>query len=227
MRALALSMITAPLFLVASAIVSPELTSDEGAQLAVIAAHPDRWYWFTLLLLIGSVLLIPALAGIATLIFERSPRLATIAGSLAILGSLIAIGDVMSQFVTWQMVGDGADRTQMAALLQRYENAAGTGVVFGVGGLSVLAGVLLLTFGLIRTRVAPTWAAVGLSVATLLNIVTFSSASAVGVTASWVVLLAAMGYIGRCALAGGARSRIAVDPGRALAVQGSYGRRPS
>src|SRR6185369_4411896 len=108
-----------------------------------------------LLLLIGSILLVPALLGIAVLVHERSPRLATIGGTLAILGSLIAIGDVMSQFVSWQMVAHGADRSQMAALLHRFDNAAGVGVVFSVGGLAILIGVVLLTVGLIRTHAAP------------------------------------------------------------------------
>lgn len=201
MTAAAISMIAAPAILVASALVSPELKSDEGSQLDVIAAHPTRWYWFTLLLLIGSMLLVPALLGIAALIHERSPRLANVGGGLAVIGSLIAIGDVMSQFVSWQMVADGANHDQMAALLHRFDNAAGTGVVFSVGGLSILIGVILLTVGLIRSRLTPAWSAIGLSLATLLNIVAFSSASAAGVAASWAVLLVAMGYIGRSILA--------------------------
>jgi hypothetical protein len=200
MKRLAVSMVAAPVFLVASALVSPQLKSDEGAQLRIIAAHPTRWYWFTLLLLIGSILLVPALLGIAALVHERSPRLAEIGGSLAVLGSLIAIGDVMSQFVSWQMVAKGADHDQMAALLHRFDNAAGVSVLFSVGGLMVLFGAVLLTIVLIRTSAAPAWAAVGLSLATLLNIVAFSSASAAGVAVSWVVLLAAMGYIGLKAL---------------------------
>ena len=217
MKGLAMTMIAAPLFLVASALVSPQLKSDEAAQLNVIAADPTRWYWFTLLLLIGSILLVPALFGIAALVHERSPRLATIGGSLAILGSLIAIGDVMSQFVSWQMVADGANRAQMAALLHRFDNAGGVGIVFNVGGLSVLIGVVMLTVALIRTRVAPAWAAVGLSAATLLNVVAFSSASAAGVAASWVILLVAMGWIGGRALVAARAPRIAADPARGLA----------
>jgi hypothetical protein len=212
-----MSMIAAPLFLVASALVSPQLKSDEGAQLAVIAAHPTRWYWFTVLLLIGSILLVPALVGIAALVHPRSPRLAIVGGSLAVLGSLIAIGDVMSQFVSWQMVADGADRAEMAALLHRFDNAAGVGAVFNVGGLSILVGVVLLTIGMMRAQVAPAWAAIGLSVATILNIVTFSSASAAGVAVSWIVLLVSLGYIGRCVLVGKARSGL-VDPARAQAA---------
>jgi hypothetical protein len=158
---------------------------------------------------------VPALVGIAALVHPRSPRLAIVGGSLAVLGSLIAIGDVMSQFVSWQMIAHGADRAQMAALLHRFDNSAGVGVVFNVGGLSVLVGVVMLTVGLIRARAAPVWAAIGLSVATVLNIVTFSSASAAGVAASWIVLLAAMGYIGHRALVGKIGPRVPVDDSRA------------
>src|SRR3954469_14053940 len=215
MTAAAISMIAAPVFLVASALVSPVLKSDESSQLDVIAANPTRWYWFTLLLLIGSMLLIPALLGIAALVHRRSPRLANVGGALAVLGSFISIGDVMSQFVSWQMVASGADRDQMAALLHRFDNAAGVGVVFSVGGLAVLIGVILLTVGLIRTRVAPAWAAIGLSLGTLLNVVTFSSASAAGVAGSWVVPLVAMGYVGRSALARGTMRGVAAQAARA------------
>jgi hypothetical protein len=137
-----------------------------------------------------------------------------VGGGLAVLGSLIAIGDVMSQFVSWQMVAGSANHDQMASLLHRFDNAAGVGVVFSVGGLSVLIGVVILTVGLIRTRVAPAWAAIGLSLATLLNIVAFGSASAVGVAASWVVLLVAMGYIGRSTFARGTMRAVAANAAR-------------
>jgi hypothetical protein len=218
--AAAISMIAAPLFLVASALVSPALKSDEGSQLDVIAGHSTRWYWFTLLLLIGSMLLVPALLGLAALVHKRAPRLAAVGGGLAVLGGMIAIGDVMTQFVSWQMVAKGADHDQMAALLHRFDNAPGVGVVFSVGGLAVLIGVVLLTIGLLRTRVAPTWAALGLSVATLLNIVAFSSASAAGVAVSWAVLLVAMGYIGWTALANEARpdALLSAPPARELGL---------
>ena len=216
-----LSLILAPLFLIASALVCPGLESDEGAQLDVIAQHPSRWYWFTLLLLLGSMLLIPALLGIAALVRERAPRLGNLGGGLAVLGSLVAIGDVMSQFVSWQMVGNGADHAQMAALLKRFDEAAGIGAVFSVGGLAVLIGVVLLTVGLIRAHAAPAWAAIGLTVGTLLNIATFSSASNGGVAASWVVLLVAMGWIGKTVLAASAESRSSLQSARVQAAPGS------
>jgi hypothetical protein len=191
------TLVLAPLFAIASSVVAPAFKSDTREQIATIAAQPERWYWFTLLLLIGSILLVPALLWIAGLVRPRAPRLAGAGGKLAVLGAVIAVGDVMTQFVTWQMVKGGADPAQMAALLDRYQNAGGASIVFTVGGLAILVGCVLLTVGLIRHRLAPSWAAVGLSLAVVANIVAFSAASNTGVLASWVLLLVAMVGIAR------------------------------
>jgi len=204
--AVGLSLVFAPLFALASSLIAPALKNDQGAQLDVIAQHPNRWYWFTLLLLIGSILLVPALLGIAALVRERAPRLGNLGGGLAVLGFVIAIGDVITLLVSWQMVAEGADRAQMAALLERFDEAAGANIVFGVGGLAALTGTVLLSVGLIREHVAPAWAAIGLSVAVIANIAGFSASSNAAVAVSWAVLLVAMGEIGRIMLAGGKRS---------------------
>lgn len=205
-----LSLVLAPLFGLASSLVAPALRNDDArAQLDVISQHPNRWYWFTLLLLVGSILLVPALLGIAALVRERAPRLGNLGGGLAVLGFLIAIGDVMTLLLEWQMAAEGANRREMVALLERFDEATGAGIVFGVGGLTALIGTVLLSVGLIRGRVAPTWAAIGLSVAIVLNIGGFTASSNVVVTISWAALLVAMGCIGRIVLAGGRRARIA------------------
>jgi hypothetical protein len=189
------TLVLAPLLALASSVVAPAFKSDEREQLAVVAAHPNQWYWFTLLLLAGSILFVPALLWIADLVRSRAPRLGEIGGALAVLGAIIAVGDVMTQFVSWQMVKGGADLTQMAAALDRFANAGGSSIVFTVGGLSILIGCVLLTVGLIRHHLAPAWAAVGLSAAVLVNIVGFSAASNAVVAASWVLLLVSMGAL--------------------------------
>jgi hypothetical protein len=209
--AVAMSLVLAPLFSVASALVSPALKSDEGLQLDVIARHPDRWYWFTVLLLIGSILLLPALLGIAALVARRAPRLGYMGGGLAALGALIAIGDVMSQLMSWQMVAKGADHAQMAALLERFDNASGVATVFSVGGLAILIGTVLLTVGLIRGRAAPAWSAIGLSLAVVINIAGFAAASNPVVALSWAVLLVAMGSMRRIVLTGKAQPSTAAS----------------
>jgi hypothetical protein len=188
-RTTGLAMILAPIAWLAAAIVAPQLQSDEGAQLAVIAQHPDRWYWFALLTLVGAMLLVPALMGVIGLLRERAPLAGYVGGSLAVLGMLVAIGDSLEQLVIWQMGATGADHAQMTALLTRLDDAAGLVSIFTFGALALIAGTVILAIGLIRARVVPAWAAVCLPIAMLVNVVGFAAASRSIVAASCVILL--------------------------------------
>jgi disulfide bond formation protein DsbB len=211
-RATALAMVLTPLVWAVSALVAPPLANDDATQLAAVARYPDRWYWFALLTLVGSMLIVPAIAGLVTRARERSPRLAYAGGALAQLGALIAIGDSANQLVTWQMGAPGADRAQMAALLARVDHATGASVVFTVGGLAVMVGMVLL--GLALARSAPVWAAALLPVATVLNIVAFGAASRALLLVSYLLLLGALGRLATDGVAtpSGARGAATLAP---------------
>jgi hypothetical protein len=194
--AVGLCLIGAPLLTLVSALVSPQIKSDEAAQVAVIAAHSARYYEFALFTLLGAMLLVPALLGLMHLTRKRAPTLGNVGGSLALAGTLIAIGDATTQLLVWQMGAPGADPAQMAELLKRYDAAAGSSLPFTVGGLALIAGVLILSVGLYRARAVPAWAAVGFVVGIVLNIAGFTAASTGILIVSSVILLAALGVIG-------------------------------
>jgi len=201
------SMIGAAVLMLGAAIAAPAIKSDEAAQIAVIAQHPARYYLFTILILGSSMLFVPALIGLMRLGAGRSPRLAHIGGTLSLFGALVAVGDSMSQLVIWQMGADGANRAQMAALLHRFDNVAGASLVFALGGLAIVIGMVLLSIALYRSRTAPAWAAAALVAGMVLNIVGFSSASTGVLIFSGVVLLAGFGWIARTMLGRDARAR--------------------
>jgi hypothetical protein len=190
------SMIGSALLLLGASVASPAIKSDEAAQIAVIAQHPARYYLFTILILGSSMLLVPALIGLMRMTAERSPRLSNIGGALSVFGALVAVGDSTSQLVIWQMGARGADRAQMAALLHRFDNVAGSSLLFTIGGISVLVGVLLLSIALYRAQAAPAWAAAAVFAGALLNIVGFSASSVGVLIVSSLVLLAGLGWIG-------------------------------
>ena len=196
-----ISLIAAPLILVASALVSPAIKSSEAEQLAVVAQDPGRYYLFTVLIFLSTALWIPLLLGLMHMVRRRGAALGNVGGSLAIAGTLVGVGDAVSQLFIWQMVSPGADRAQMVALLARFDNTFGAAIFFRIGGPALVVGTILVCVALYRARAVPAWAAAGAAVGTLLNIAGFVAASTLIVLFSSVVLLVSFGWMGRLVLA--------------------------
>jgi hypothetical protein len=191
---LALALLATPLLWLVAELLSPELHADAGDQLAEIARHPDRWYAYTVLLSAGLGTCIAAALGLARLAGNRLGRV----GALVLSASLVvAIGDAMSQLVLWQMVDPAADRDQMAALVDRFEDAPGSAALFGAGGVAYLVGTILLTAALARSRAVPLWLALSIGGGLILNVIGFIAASVLVILASCVVLLVGMGLAAR------------------------------
>jgi hypothetical protein len=194
-------LIASPLILVASALVSPEIKSSEADQLAVVAQDPGRYYLLTVLIFVSTALWVPLVLGLMYMVRERAAVLGNVGGSLAILGTLVGVGDAVSQLFIWQMVSPGADRAQMVALLTRFDNASGAALFFRIGGPALVVGMVLLSIALYRARAVPAWTAAGAAVGTFLNIAGFAAGSTLVVLISSVVLLASLGWMGRLVLA--------------------------
>jgi hypothetical protein len=194
-------LVLAPLLLLASSAVSPAIKSDEGAQLAVIAQHPDRFYLFSLLGLVSAVLLVPALLGLMQMLRERAPGWGYVGVGLMMLGNLLSVGDWMGNFVQWQMAVPNADRAEMTALLTRLDETAGSALPLQISGFAFLVGTAAVAIGLHRARAVPAWSALGLVVGIVVNLAGFVVGSVPLLIVSSAVLLIAMGWIGRIVLA--------------------------
>lgn len=176
-RGFGLAVIATPLLWLAAEALSPALKSTSAGQLSAVAAHPDRWYWYTVLLIAGLITLVPAAIGIARLTAAGAPRLSAVGATLLGFSSIVAVGDAATQLVTWQMVQPGSDRAQMVALLDRYDNSTAASLLYLPGGLALLVGAALLSLALWRTRVAPRWAAVSFGLGLAVNLFGFMSSS--------------------------------------------------
>jgi hypothetical protein len=215
-------LIASPLILLASALVAPEIKSGEADQLAVIAQDPGRYYLFTVLIFVSTALWVPLVLGLMYMVREEAAALGNIGGSLALIATLVAVGDAVSQLFIWQMVSPGADRAQMVALLTRFDNAAGAAIFFRIGGPALVIGMVILSIALYRARAVPAWTAAGTAFGTLLNIAAFVASSNLLVIVSAVVLVVSLGWIGRLLLARDAqeweRAGVSQKPGSARAV---------
>ena len=94
--------------------------------------------------------------GLGHLLRERAPRLSLVGTCLASLGAFghAVFGGVA--LVTVSMAQETAERARMAALLQDVESSPA--MVFAATGLlGTVLGLVVLSVGLWRTRVAPRW----------------------------------------------------------------------
>jgi len=217
------SLVLAPVLLLASSAVSPALKSDEGAQLAVIARHPDRFYLFSMLGLVSAIVLVPALLGLMHMLRERAPGWGYIGGGLMMLGNLLSIGDWMGNFVQWQMAAPSADREQMTALLIRLDDTPGSALPLQLSGFAFLLGTTVLAIGLYRARTVPAWIAPALVIGIVANLAGFLASSVPLLIASSAVLLAALGWIGAIVLTeSGDRWEHTPELARARPAAGAY-----
>ena len=186
----AAALVLAPATGLVAAVAIPSLSSTTQRELEGIAAHPEQFHVYALGILISSYLLVPAFFGLMELVREVSPRWAYLAGGLAQIGMVVAVGDAAVESMYWKM-GSAADLGPMGALSDRYD--AGTGWIYAIGGLAVVIGTIALGVGLWRTRSTPRWVALGVAVSVVLNVAGFSAASRPVLVASYVVMLAALG----------------------------------
>jgi hypothetical protein len=208
----AVSLVVAPIAMLVSTLAAPPLEPDKAAQLAQMAAHPDGTYVFALLTVVSSMLFLPAVIGIVRLVAPSSPWFAYVGGGLMGVGVLVAVGDSFGLLWAWQMSATGGDRSQMAMLLQRADNAPGFEILFTIGGIAIVAGCVLLGAALWRSRAVPRFAAVALPVGTIANILGFSANSRVVLDVSALVLATAFAPVAAKLLGLAPRSGLAARP---------------
>lgn len=120
---------------------------DEGGASAAVSAA---------LFVLMQLPMLAAVLGIAHLIGQRAPVLASLGAVLSVLGVLghSVWGGVM--LVATVMAGDTDNRTLYAELLESVETSP-VMIVSAFGGLGMVLGTVVLAAGLWRSQVAPRW----------------------------------------------------------------------
>lgn len=189
-RGLAVALIAAPVVWVVTELISPAMKASPKQQLEIIAGDPGRWALTMALVVIGTVLWVPATLGISRVARASSPKLATIGACLSVYGATVAVGDAMNQLNASRMVGSGVDRVQMVALLDRLDSSPVIGFFYMTSGLSFLVGSILLGIALFRTADVPRWVGPLLAVSLAANLFSWSAGNvlAIGMTAAVAVV---------------------------------------
>ena len=193
-------MIFSPVLALAATIVSPQLHTDEAAQLAVVGAHPDRWYLSNLFALAAIVLAVPAVLGLMHMLRERRAAVGHVGGGLALFGLLMLMAQTAVAMVVWQMVA-GGDQAQMAALWDRVNTTTGMFIPFFLGQFAFGLGFLVLAWGLWMARAVHWTMALCLAAGAVAVNVGFPTASLTLAIIGAAILVVGLGSIGRMVLA--------------------------
>jgi hypothetical protein len=189
------SLIAAPILMLLSGLVLPQLRGPDGTELSVAASHPGLYYAYVLLGLVGGIVLIPAVYGIARRTCLCRARLGAVGGGLALIGAALSLAD-WGELVKVEM---GALSTTyhdaMITLLGRFDSSARIAAPLQISGLAFLLGMILLAIGLFRGRTAPGWVCIGLIAGTLGNLAGFATGSLVVLDLGNAGLLICLGYL--------------------------------
>lgn len=137
-------------------IVDPANSGASAKVYAAAAQHETRMFASAILLLLSSLLIVPAVFGLTRPLVARGRRFGQVAACFALLGALGHAALSMLYLVWLQIPRGGADEAQMLALLERITNAGTTAVVMPL--LIAFPLAFLCLFGtLVRARVASRW----------------------------------------------------------------------
>jgi hypothetical protein len=219
-RAGAAALLTAPLIVIASAIVIPTLSDKAGDRYAALSIHRQAFIAGSALDLIALAVLIGGTIWLALAAAPRASRLAFAGGALAVFGALVVMFE-NSIAAAMPAVVSGLDPAQAIAALQRVSSA---GAITALEPVSILQDLGLALLGLAAVRAgAPRWAGVAMAVGAFAEGAGFGTATKGLVIAGFAILLVGLAAAVRTLLpqpvrgpAGGDSIATATGPEQAL-----------
>ena len=189
-----LSLIVAPLLLLISTLIGPDLSDDGAKRLSEIADNEGRFVASRYLLLIGAWIFVPGLIGLSRVF--RGPRvlLGQVGAGLVLIGWISTISFFGLGAYEYEAARPALGRELLGRLADRVDNSAVMMpmiiITFVVG---IAIGSLIVAWSLWRRQLVPPWEPAALVVWTVLDIL----ANSVAVSAiALAFLLVGFGSVG-------------------------------
>jgi hypothetical protein len=186
-------MVVGPMAGLVGALLYPRLTSNTTQQLGIIARHTARFQAADMVMVSGLVLMIFGVLGLNHLLRERAPMIALVGSALAIAGIAGTLQFPGQDGVVAKMARGGANRVEMARLLKRVNNGFPFPAIFV---MLFVVGAVVLTVGLLRTRVVSPISAVSLGLFAIGFAVAFPANSNTLLVVSWALGVVGLAGIG-------------------------------
>lgn len=197
-RGLAVLLVTGALCDTVESLISPLTTSTTYADVTAISQHQDRFALSVLVGVIGTVLLLPALLGLAARTLPRAPVASRIAAGLVCLGLPGFMAIRMGQAVELQGVRDGLPRHTTADLVDHLSSNP-------VGALIVVFFFAGTVLGVVALGIAAWRAGLPRPAALMLGVFGVADVALEGLVPSWathLLLLAGLSWLAVALLRG-------------------------
>jgi len=152
-----LCLIIGPLLLAAANLLSTQSDTNPEADLTTLATNGGREQISIMLFLLGFTLIVPGAFGMLALIRDRGKLLGNVGITLAVPG-LMAFAGLVTNGVANIGIARAVPPAQGLTIIKSMENTGAANVIVLLGLLALPLGIIMLTFGVWRARVAPIWA---------------------------------------------------------------------
>ena len=190
-----LCLVVAPLLILAASVIQPTSEGDDVEEwLPELAEDVGRNDAATTLFIVGFVLLVPAIVGLVHLVRERGIVLAHISGLLALVGTVLYPVLFSTTFYDLSLA-ENLPVDQAVEAQEGTEDYVGVWFIFIPAVFGWTIGLILLSIGLFRARLAPVWFLVLIVLANL-AIFAGQGESVIVSALGGLLFLAAFGWFG-------------------------------
>ncbi len=211
----AAALVTGVMALVLGQMLNPGGSDASPAgQMLVAAAYPGRWLAMSILYFGGAVMLVLGMPAVMTLFQDRRGRGLGITGVTVFTVGCVGVGGLASLMLMFRALALEATLTENGREIEMVTASLkdpGLSISLNVWVYGFLLGVLLIAFGLFRSRVVPSWVAwLLLAFLALQAVIPFAEGTPARVLAAVGLILLAGGFTGMATTAASPRSAVPV-----------------
>ena len=192
-------LILAPAVLLVGGVLHPEETTDAARQFEIIVDDVGRWEVAHWLISASLLLMVGAVVGLAHLLHERRPTEGIVGGAATMVGVMALFAVATAEAAIMPQLG----RSDIAAAAPIFERIADSGArwVLLLPVMFLPVGLIVMSYGMYRSRVAQTWVAGTVALGSAAFAVSLPTGSPVAFTIGLVLMYAGLARVGWSVLA--------------------------
>lgn len=189
-------LIATPALLLVGGLLHPEEAADAARQYEIITGNVDRWELAHWVITASMLLMVGAVLGLVHQLHAQRPAEGILGGAVALTGVMALFAVAAAETVIVPELGRSSDDAAAALYERVFEFGATPWTILLVTALLLPVGLLVISSGLWRAHVAPTWAAGALGLGALLFAVSLPTGSALVFATGVAAMVVGMGTIG-------------------------------